>query len=326
MQLGHTDGRTAVRFGSRGRFSSRRRTPREPDARAAQTAARGDEEGARTRDERVGIAYARAGALRSRVDAGRARRSSESVFRAHASQQNWYRRSCATFSVLYPRSRLSYPAFDRRTVAPFPHAPLPLTHTTTRQDGRHHEHLRRRQGRQGPQGERSAVAPAAASRSRAPASLFRSAKSQANRVRGLRSARASERRVPRSRARAGSGPDAARLHGLDSRPARRHRSGSNARARRAARSPAAGPARNHRPVTIETDSLSPRSIRQVQLRARPTAALKARPVVVAKARFGVFAAAVRIPPRSERPRARVAGPVRSRNNRNRPSRSRKFHS
>lgn len=147
-------------------------------------------------------------------------------------------------------------AFDRRTVAPFPHAPLPLTHTTTRQDGRHHEHLRRRQGRQGPQGERSAVAPAAASRSRAPASLFRSAKSQANRVRGLRSARASERRVPRSRARAGSGPDAARLHGLDSRPARRHWSGLNARARRAARSPAAGPARNHRPVTIETDSLS----------------------------------------------------------------------
>lgn len=146
-------------------------------------------------------------------------------------------------------------AFDRRTVAPFPHAPLPLTHTTTRQDGRHHEHLRRRQGRQGPQGERSAVAPAAASRSRAPASLFRSAKSQANRVRGLRSARASERRVPRSRARTGSGPDAARLHGLDSRPARRHWSGSNARARRAARSPAAGPARNHRPVTIETDSL-----------------------------------------------------------------------
>jgi len=65
---------------------------------------------------------------------------------------------------------------------------------------------------------------------------------------------------------------------------------------------------------------------KVQLRARPTAALKARPVVVAKARFGVFAAAVRIPPRSELPRARVAGPVRSRNNRNRPSRSRKFHS
>jgi hypothetical protein len=98
-------------------------------------------------------------------------------------------------------------------------------------------------------------------------------------------------------------------------------------ARRAPRPPA------RREIIVQSPSrltLSPRSIRQVQLRARPTAALKARPVVVAKARFGVFAAAVRIPPRSELPRTRVAGPVRSRNNRNRPSRSRspsrKFHS
>jgi hypothetical protein len=42
-----------------------------------------------------------------------------------------------------------------------------------------------------------------------------------------------------------------------------------------------------------TRLVSPRSIQQVQFRARPTAALKARPVVVAKAHFGVFAAAVR---------------------------------
>ena len=79
-------------------------------------------------------------------------------------------------------------------------------------------------------------------------------------------------------------------------------------ARRAPRPPARRG--NHRQVTIETESSfsPPRSIKQVQFRARPTAALKARPVVVAKAHFGVFAAAVRTPPRSELHRTRVAGP------------------
>lgn len=48
----------------------------EPGGCAAQTAARGVEEEARARDEQVGIAYARAEALRSRVDVGRARRRS----------------------------------------------------------------------------------------------------------------------------------------------------------------------------------------------------------------------------------------------------------
>ena len=91
-----------------------------------------------------------------------------------------------TFSV-HPRTERLRPKTDKlrlptntnlsvrlhdRVPAPFSRAPLPLTHATTRQDGRHHEHFRRRQGRQGPQGERSAVAPVAASRSRTPASLF----------------------------------------------------------------------------------------------------------------------------------------------------------
>ena len=48
----------------------------EPGGCAAQTAARGVEGEARARDEQVGIAYARAEALRSRVDVGRARRRS----------------------------------------------------------------------------------------------------------------------------------------------------------------------------------------------------------------------------------------------------------
>ena len=84
-------------------------------------------------------------------------------------------------------------------------------------------------------------------------------------------------------------------------------------ARRAPRPPARRG--NHRPVTIETDSLSPRSIRQVQLRARPTAALKARPVVVAKARFGVFAAS---PDPSARGTTETVRLVRARENFNRP--------
>ena len=70
-------------------------------------------------------------------------------------------------------------------------------------------------------------------------------------------------------------------------------------------------------ITVQLPSrltvfLSPRSIQQVQFRARPTAALKARPVVVAKAHFGVFAAAVRTPlDRSSLARA-SPDPVRSR--------------
>ena len=83
-------------------------------------------------------------------------------------------------------------------------------------------------------------------------------------------------------------------------------------ARRAPRPPARRG--NHRQVTIETESSfsPPRSIKQVQFRARPTAALKARPVVVAKAHFGVFAAAVRTPlDRSSLARA-SPDPVRSR--------------
>ena len=70
-------------------------------------------------------------------------------------------------------------------------------------------------------------------------------------------------------------------------------------------------------ITVQLPSrltvfLSPRSIQQVQFRARPTAALKARPVVVAKAHFGVFAAAVRTPlDRSSFARA-SPDPVRSR--------------
>ena len=164
--------------------------------------------------------------------------------------QSWYRRlsrSIRRTERLRPKTdKLRLPTntnlsvrLHDRVPSPFSRAPLPLTHATTRQDGRHHEHFRRRQGRQGPQGERSAVAPVAA-----------------NRVRRLRSARALERRVPRSRARAGSEPDAARLDWLDACPVRRYRSGSNARARRAARSPAAARPGNHRPVTIETDGLS----------------------------------------------------------------------
>jgi hypothetical protein len=97
--------------------------------------------------------------------------------------QSWYRRlsrSIRRTERLRPKTdKLRLPTntnlsvrLHDRVPAPFSRAPLPLTHATTRQDGRHHEHFRRRQGRQGPQGERSAVAPVAASRSRTPASLF----------------------------------------------------------------------------------------------------------------------------------------------------------
>ena len=66
-------------------------------------------------------------------------------------------------------------------------------------------------------------------------------------------------------------------------------------------------------ITVQLPSrltvfLSPRSIQQVQFRARPTAALKARPVVVAKAHFGVFAAAVRTPSIGAPSRARRRTP------------------
>jgi hypothetical protein len=68
------DAQVAVSAGDGFTFSSTTRD--ESGGCAAQTAARGVEGEARARDEQVGIAYARAEALRSRVDAGRARRRS----------------------------------------------------------------------------------------------------------------------------------------------------------------------------------------------------------------------------------------------------------
>ena len=68
------DAQVAVSAGDGFTFSSTTRD--ESGGCAAQTAARGVEGEARARDEQVGIAYARAEALRSRVDVGRARRRS----------------------------------------------------------------------------------------------------------------------------------------------------------------------------------------------------------------------------------------------------------
>ena len=72
LRLGHAQ--SAVSAG--GLTFSSTTTRDEPGGCAAQTAARGVEGEARARDEQVGIAYARAEALRSRVDVGRARRRS----------------------------------------------------------------------------------------------------------------------------------------------------------------------------------------------------------------------------------------------------------